>query len=144
MKERHLPLLPDLEVLYEATNTWHIENYRHLPKKARGPKFECGGHPWYGGGITLETTAMSTDEGAGGYFSSPSATMSTLPLFTSSRDMTTMISLRMTGMRACNSPWSCGARTTHRYTQPKVRCQSFSEGPDSSVANALDSRESQV
>ncbi|KAI4109728.1 MAG: hypothetical protein L6R37_000415 [Teloschistes peruensis] len=46
MKERYLPLLPDLEVLHEATDTWHIENYRHLPKKARGPKFECGGHPW--------------------------------------------------------------------------------------------------
>ncbi|KAL9592959.1 MAG: hypothetical protein Q9179_006218 [Wetmoreana sp. 5 TL-2023] len=46
MKERHLPMLPDLEVLHETINTWHIEDYRKLPKKARGPKFECGGHPW--------------------------------------------------------------------------------------------------
>ncbi|KAL8738063.1 MAG: hypothetical protein Q9181_001087 [Wetmoreana brouardii] len=46
MKERHLPTLPDLEVLHENINTWHIEDYRRLPKKARGPKFECGGHPW--------------------------------------------------------------------------------------------------
>lgn len=103
MKERYLPLLPDLEVLHEATDTWHIENYRHLPKKARGPKFECGGHPWYGEGMTLEASAMSTDKGAGGYSSSLSATMSTSPLFTSNKDMTTTISLRMTGMRACSS-----------------------------------------
>ena len=46
MKERILPLLPDLEVEHEATHTWHIENYRSLTRKERGPKFDCGGHPW--------------------------------------------------------------------------------------------------
>ncbi|KAL8688003.1 MAG: hypothetical protein Q9218_005975 [Villophora microphyllina] len=47
MRERYLPKSPDLEVLYEATDTWHIENYRSLQRpKTRGPKFQCGGHPW--------------------------------------------------------------------------------------------------
>ncbi|KAI4209489.1 MAG: hypothetical protein LQ351_007566 [Letrouitia transgressa] len=46
IRERYLPLLPDLETEYEAENTWHIENYRSLTRKERGPKFDCGGHPW--------------------------------------------------------------------------------------------------
>lgn len=47
MKARLLPKSPDLESESEAVHTWHIENYRSLSKKERGPKFECGGHPWY-------------------------------------------------------------------------------------------------
>ena len=47
MKEQVLPLLPDLEPEFEATSTWHIENYRSMTRKERGPKFQCGDHPWY-------------------------------------------------------------------------------------------------
>lgn len=47
MKARFLPKSPDLEVESEAVHTWNIENYRSLTKKERGPKFDCGGHPWY-------------------------------------------------------------------------------------------------
>ncbi|KAL8868468.1 MAG: hypothetical protein Q9174_004972, partial [Haloplaca sp. 1 TL-2023] len=46
MREQLLPLMPDLDVLYEATSTWNVEGYRNLPRRARGPRFECGGHPW--------------------------------------------------------------------------------------------------
>lgn len=46
MKARVLPKIPDLEIESEAVHTWNIENYRHLSKKERGPKFDCGGHPW--------------------------------------------------------------------------------------------------
>lgn len=46
MKPRVLPKIPDLEIESEAVHTWNIENYRHLSKKERGPKFDCGGHPW--------------------------------------------------------------------------------------------------
>ena len=37
---------PDLEIEDEVESTWNIENWRSLNKKERGPKFECGGHPW--------------------------------------------------------------------------------------------------
>lgn len=47
MKARVLPKSPDLEVESEAVHTWNIENYRSLSKKERGPRFDCGGHPWY-------------------------------------------------------------------------------------------------
>ena len=47
MKIRLLPRLPDLEIEDEAVSTWNIEDYRDLPTKVRGPKFVCGGHPWY-------------------------------------------------------------------------------------------------
>lgn len=47
MKARVLVKLPDLEIESEAIHTWNIENYRGLSKKERGPKFDCGGHPWY-------------------------------------------------------------------------------------------------
>jgi len=47
MKPRVLPLLPDLEAESETVHTWEIESWRNLCKKARGPIFECGGHPWY-------------------------------------------------------------------------------------------------
>lgn len=46
MKARILPQLPDLEIEAEAVHTWNIENYRSLGRKARGPVFQCGGHPW--------------------------------------------------------------------------------------------------
>lgn len=46
MKLRVLPKDADLEVDSEAVHTWLIDDWRHLEKKTRGPKFECGGHPW--------------------------------------------------------------------------------------------------
>ena len=46
MKRQFLPKIADLEIESEAVHTWHIENYRRLSKKERGPKFDCGGHPW--------------------------------------------------------------------------------------------------
>ena len=46
MKLRVLPKDADLEVDSEAVHTWVIDDWRHLEKKSRGPKFQCGGHPW--------------------------------------------------------------------------------------------------
>ena len=46
MKVRIQNKLPDLEVEAETYSTWHIENYRQLNKKERGPIFQCGGYPW--------------------------------------------------------------------------------------------------
>lgn len=46
MKLRVLPKDADLETESEAVHTWEIDSWRHLEKKTRGPKFECGGHPW--------------------------------------------------------------------------------------------------
>ena len=56
MKPRVLPKIPDLEIESEAVHTWNIENYRHLSKKERGPKFDCGGHPWC---VTVEFLSFS-------------------------------------------------------------------------------------
>ena len=49
MKPKVLPQLPDLEIESETVHTWELEDWRTLPRKARGPIFECGGHPWYVG-----------------------------------------------------------------------------------------------
>ena len=49
MKPKVLPQLPDLEIESETVHTWELEDWRTLPRKARGPTFECGGHPWYVG-----------------------------------------------------------------------------------------------
>ena len=46
MKLRVLPKDTDLETDSEAVHTWVIDDWRHLEKKQRGPKFECGKHPW--------------------------------------------------------------------------------------------------
>ncbi|KIW07364.1 uncharacterized protein PV09_02210 [Verruconis gallopava] len=46
MKKRFLPLQDGLDVEAEAVHTWHIENWRTLPKKEHGPIFKCGDHPW--------------------------------------------------------------------------------------------------
>lgn len=47
MRKQVLPEIPDLETDSEAHHTWQIEDWRALTKKARGPTFYCGGHPWY-------------------------------------------------------------------------------------------------
>ena len=46
MKLRILPKDVDLETDSEVVHTWVIDDWRNLEKKTRGPKFECGGHPW--------------------------------------------------------------------------------------------------
>ncbi|KAL8822613.1 MAG: hypothetical protein Q9191_006654, partial [Dirinaria sp. TL-2023a] len=46
MRARTQVPIPDLEIAHEAVHTWHIENYRGLSNRERGPKFDCGGHPW--------------------------------------------------------------------------------------------------
>lgn len=48
MRSRIQPPVPDLEIVHEEVHTWHIENYRALANRERGPKFDCGGNPWYG------------------------------------------------------------------------------------------------
>ena len=48
MRTRVLPQISDLETESETVHTWELEGWGNLPKKARGPTFECGGHPWYG------------------------------------------------------------------------------------------------
>ncbi|KAI9847957.1 MAG: hypothetical protein M1837_001474 [Sclerophora amabilis] len=46
MKARLLHDFPDIETESEAVHTWPLEGWRQLPKKERGPTFQCGGHPW--------------------------------------------------------------------------------------------------
>lgn len=48
MKARIQLPVPDLEIEHEAVFTWNIENYRGMSHRERSPKFDCGGHPWYG------------------------------------------------------------------------------------------------
>ncbi len=58
MKPRVLPQLPDLETESETVHTWELEDWRNLPRKARGPVFECGGHPWYVGPRSRDTSTV--------------------------------------------------------------------------------------
>lgn len=46
MKLKVLPESPELEAESEAYSTWHIENWRNLPRKEHSPVFEIGGFPW--------------------------------------------------------------------------------------------------
>lgn len=46
MKKHLLPELPELEIEAEGYHTWHLENWRKLPKRLQGPLFEVGGSPW--------------------------------------------------------------------------------------------------
>ena len=46
MRKEYFKEIPELETLAETTNTWPIRNWNHLPKKERGPVFECGEAPW--------------------------------------------------------------------------------------------------
>ena len=48
MKELVLPPLEGQPpILLDATHTWEIENWKAEPRRAHGPIFEAGGHPWY-------------------------------------------------------------------------------------------------
>ena len=40
------PLAEQPPILEDTVHTWHIENWSQLPRRHRGPVFECGGHPW--------------------------------------------------------------------------------------------------
>ena len=46
MRDRFMPPLPEYETEAEIHHTWDIEHWRSLPKRAHGPIFHCGGHPW--------------------------------------------------------------------------------------------------
>ena len=46
MRSHLLIELPDLETEAEGYHTWHIQNWRKLPKRLQGPVFEVGGCPW--------------------------------------------------------------------------------------------------
>lgn len=46
MFSHFLPQNPDLETEAEAVHTWDVEDWRSLPKRAHGPVFHAGGHPW--------------------------------------------------------------------------------------------------
>jgi len=46
MKAQLLVDEDELETEAETHNTWHIKNWRSLPRRAQGPTFECGGSPW--------------------------------------------------------------------------------------------------
>ena len=69
MKARLLPHIPDLEIADEGVSTWHIERYRSLRSKERGPTFTCGGHPWYMRLLTMACRG-SVDLSVGEYYSS--------------------------------------------------------------------------
>lgn len=40
------PLAEQPPITAEAVHTWHIENWRSLPRREHGPIFEAGGFPW--------------------------------------------------------------------------------------------------
>lgn len=119
MKARILPLLPDLEPESESIYTWDIENYRSLTRRERSPKFECGGHPWYVANQSPESAHAkrhSAESVAGGYCSSPSATMSITPPYILSRRMKRRTSRQITGTPVHSSPCACGTRTNLQST----------------------------
>ena len=126
MKARYLPELPDLEMTDEAISTWHIEDYRHLQTKQRGPTFECGGHPWYVGlGETpFRGFGQGADRAPGEYCSSPRATMSISHHSILNRVEKKVMdnrSLPTDGMPACNSLWCYGTRMILPYLPLIVR-----------------------
>ncbi len=47
MKEIVLPPLPEQPpILEDAYHTWNITDWASMSRKAHGPVFQCGGHPW--------------------------------------------------------------------------------------------------
>ena len=125
MKTRLLPQLPDLEIEDEAVSTWNIEDYRDLPTKVRGPKFICGGHPWYESIAKREDSLKRGFDGIiGEYYSFPPATTLTLHHFILSRVGMKVIprtSHQKDGRPVCNLRWLSGIRTTLRSSCTTVR-----------------------
>lgn len=117
MKPRVLPKIPDLEIDSEAVHTWNIENYRHLSKKERGPKFDCGGHPWY---VTVNSCLSPLRKQAnipiGKFFFFPLVITPILHPFTWSKDTMRTTSQRKAGMHVPSSRWFYGIRRTPRFT----------------------------
>lgn len=129
MKLRVLPKDADLETDSEAVHTWVIDDWRHLEKKTRGPKFECGGHPWCVRSnlalLSSELGGKDIDSRLGEYSYSHLETTSTSRPSTSNRAMTRGARNRLTaGTLVYNSAWFCGISTTHRYTLCTVRATS--------------------
>ena len=46
MKKEYFKVPEDLESLAETTYTWHIRDWRTLPRKLNSESFECGDAPW--------------------------------------------------------------------------------------------------
>jgi ubiquitin carboxyl-terminal hydrolase 7 len=47
MRSLVLPTNSDLETEADTVFTWHIEDWRNLPRREHGPIMKCGGYPWY-------------------------------------------------------------------------------------------------
>ena len=94
--------IPDLEIATEVEHTWTVENWRSLSKKERGPKFECGGHPW-----SVPPTILchrdAFDGLIGEYCFSPLETMSIMHRYILSKATRKMRKLPKAGMLVCNS-----------------------------------------
>lgn len=117
--------IPDLEIAHEEVFTWNIENYRSLNFRERGPRFECGGHPWYGYTVQknwsgARRSLLTEDVGEYCYFLE--GTTSIMSPCTWSKATKKMRRCQTAGMPASSSLWSCGTRTIHRYTNHSVRC----------------------
>lgn len=117
MKPRVLPKIPDLEIDSEAVHTWNIENYRHLSKKERGPKFDCGGHPWYViRNFPLPWLGKRADIPKGKFYFFRSVITPTLHPSTWSKDMMKTTSQRKAGMHVPSLRWCYGTNRTPRST----------------------------
>ncbi|KAI9685955.1 MAG: hypothetical protein M1820_010704 [Bogoriella megaspora] len=46
MAAKFMPENPDLETDIETYDTWHIQGWRSMTRRERGPVFECGEHKW--------------------------------------------------------------------------------------------------
>lgn len=129
MKARILPELPDQETETESVFTWKIENWRNLPKKERGPIFQCGGHPWWVPNLprsfVLKGSWWHTDRIEGGYYSFPTATTLNTHRSTSSKAM--RINRQTIGTHACNLPWCYGIQTIPRSTSNTVGSPNLSK-----------------
>lgn len=47
--EKHMPTLPDLEVLESGHSDWHITQWRALERKTYSDFWSLGGFKWYAG-----------------------------------------------------------------------------------------------
>lgn len=119
MKARVLHKLPDLEIESEAVHTWNVENYRNMERKERGPKFECGGHPWYVG-LGSPSTIVScciqvVNQQSGEFYSSRLETTRTMRLYILNKGMMKKTNLRKDGMHASSSQLFYGISSTPHF-----------------------------
>ena len=127
MRDHALTPIPELEIESETVHTWEIWDWRDLPRKARGPKFECGGHPWYAPEATLPVLLSKvpkeiSDCPVGECSCFPMATTLTMHPFILSKGTKRGIgSLQMAGMPVHNLRSFYGTRTILLFTLYTVR-----------------------